>query len=291
MEGIATRMKKQYLYAAVAIILWATTAAVSKLLLGNLSSMQVLAASCGYAFVFLLIICAAQGKLKLLKTYKAKDYLAMSGMGMLGIFFYNLLLFMGIERIFASQAMVINYLWPMMAVLAACVLLKERLTARKCIAVLMSFLGVIIVTTSSQGTDNALGVLCCVLAAVFYGMFVVLNKRLPYDKFVGMMVYHLAGFLVSFAYVMLSGEGLSLNLMQHLGMGWIGIFTYAVAYVAWALAMDAGDTAKIANLAYITPFLSLVWNFLLLGEPISIRCVIGLVVIVAGIFVQLKDKK
>lgn len=287
-------MRKQYLFAAIAIVLWATTAAVSKLLLGSLSSMQVLAASCAYASVFLLIICAVRGKLKLLKACKIKDYLIMSGVGMLGVFVYNLLLFMGIACIQASQAMIINYLWPMMAVLAACVLLKERLTLRKSIAVLMSFGGVVIVIAGGQGLSiggDLRGVVYCVLAAVSYGLFVVLNKRLPYDKFVSMLVYHVVGFAVSFAFVMLSGEGLALDLSQHLGMLWIGVFTYAIAYVAWALAMDGGATAKIANLAYITPFLSLVWNNLLLKEPVSIRCVIGLVVIVAGIFVQLKDNK
>ena len=132
MEGKAkTVMKKQYLYAATAIVLWATMAAVSKLLLGNLSSMQVLAASCGYAVAFLLIVCVFQGKLKLLKTYRLKDYLILSGVGMLGVFLYNLLLFMGMERLSASQAFIINYLWPMMTVLAACLLLKEKLTGHK----------------------------------------------------------------------------------------------------------------------------------------------------------------
>lgn len=282
-------MKKQYLYVAIAIVLWATTAAVSKLLLGSLSSMQVLAASCGYASVFLLLVCLVQGKLKLLKTYRVKDYLILSGVGFLGVFLYNLLLFMGLEKISASQAFIINYLWPMMTVLAACVLLKEKLTLRKCIAVVMSFLGVIIITADGQMRANMYGAVLCVLAAVSYGLFSVLNKRLHYDKYVSMMLYHLVGFVASLVCIAISGEGLALNIWQHLGMGWIGIFTYAIAYVAWALAMDSGDTAKVANLAYITPFLSLVWNAALLGEKITGRCLLGLVVIVAGIFVQMKD--
>lgn len=288
-------MKKQYVYAAITIALWSTTATVGKLLLGSLSSMQVLAASCGYAAVFLLLLCLVQGKLKLLKTCRAKDILVMSGMGMLGIFFYNLFWFIGIRRISASQAMIINYLWPMMAILAACVILKERLTFRKAVAALMSFVGVIIVTFNghSVGIDaqTLLGIVFCLMAAVSYGLFVALNKRMSYDKTMSMFVYYLVGFVVSALCVAVSGEGLRMDGMQHLGMAWLGVLTHAVGYVGWALAMDGGDTAKIANLAYITPFLSLVWNFLVLGEPLSLRCVLGLVVIVAGIFVQLKDNK
>lgn len=291
----ATAMKKQYIYASITIALWSTTATVGKLLLGSLSSMQVLAANCGYAVAFLLLLCTVQGKLKLLKTYRAKDFLVMSGMGLLGIFFYNLFWFIGIRRISASQAMIINYLWPMMAILAACVILKERLTVRKTLAAFMSFVGVIIVTGGGQGMctggDALLGILFCVMAAVSYGFFVALNKRLSYDKTISMFVYYLMSFAVSAICIAVSREGLRLDGMQHLGMAWMGILTHAVGYVGWALAMDGGETAKIANLAYITPFLSLVWNFVVLGEPLSFLCVLGLVVIVAGIFVQMKDNK
>ena len=147
----------------------------------------------------------------------------------------------------------------------------------------------VIITADGQAAANAQGALLCVLAAVSYGLFSVLNKRLHYDKFVSMLLYHLVGFVASLVCIIISGEGLRLNLWQHLGMGWVGVFSYASAYVAWALAMDGGDTAKIANLAYITPFLSLVWNGVLLGEAITGRCLLGLGVIVAGIFVQMRD--
>ena len=50
-------------------------------------------------------------------------------------------------------------------------------------------------------------------------------------------------------------------------------------------------SAKISNLAYITPFLSLVWTSLLLKERITVYAVTGLVVIILGICIQLKDGK
>lgn len=70
----------------------------------------------------------------------------------------------------------------------------------------------------------------------------------------------------------------------------MGVCNTAIGFVAWDLAMKTGDTAKVANLAYITPFLSLVVAYFLLGDPITIWSVGGLTVIVAGILLQLKDK-
>ena len=75
-----------------------------------------------------------------------------------------------------------------------------------------------------------------------------------------------------------------------MGLIWIGFFTSAIAITSWALALENGDTAKISNLAYITPFLSLIWTSLILKEQVSIYVVIGLIVIVLGILIQMKEK-
>ena len=127
------------------------------------------------------------------------------------------------------------------------------------------------------------------LAAVSYGLFVVLNKRLRYESSVSMMLYYVVSTVVALVCLLVSGNLPDLRGMQSLGLLWIGLGDYAVAYVSWALAMKAGQTAKIANLAYITPFVSLVVAHFFLGDPITLWSIGGLGVIVAGIFLQIKD--
>ena len=74
---------------------------------------------------------------------------------------------------------------------------------------------------------------------------------------------------------------------QWLGMLWLGIVVNAVAYLLWALALrGVENTAKIANIAYLTPFLSLVVSALVLKEKIDIRAFIALIFIVGGILFQ-----
>ena len=286
-------MKKQYIYAAVAIAIWSTTATVSKLLLHSFDTIQILAVSSTVAAVFLLAVNLIKGSLKQLKTYRLQDYLITAGVGMLGTFLYNMFLMLGIDKLLASQAMIINYLWPMMAVVAGCILLKERMTVRKAIAVLLSFLGVVIVTTngdlSNFAGSNLAGAGFCVLAAVSYGLFVAMNKRLRYDATLSMMLYYVVSALVAVTCVVLTGQIPTLSGTQTLGLLWIGLGDNAIADVAWALAMKAGQTAKVANLAYITPFLSLVVAHFVLGDPFTVWSIGGLLVIVAGIFLQLKD--
>ncbi len=285
-------MKKEYLYAAISIFLWSTTATSTKLLLGSLNSMQIMLASTLVSFVFLLIVNLLKGTIKEFKTYKLKDHIHIFCIGSLGIFLYHLLLYMGIDMMEASQAFIINYLWPIMSVVFACIILKEKMTGKKAVAILLSFIGVIVVTANGNllniGKDTLTGAFYCVLAAVSYGLFVVLNKQKTYDKYLSMMLYYFYAFVISLVYTLITKDSFTLSFVQSAGMIWVGIFTTAIPFTTWALALAKGDTAKISNLAYITPFLSLVWTSLILKEEFSIYSIIGLLIIVCGIFIQLK---
>jgi len=104
------------------------------------------------------------------------------------------------------------------------------------------------------------------------------------------MVAHAGAFVLCAGINLIARTPLQLTPGQILGLGWNGVGVMAVATTTWAMALDSGKTAKISNLAYITPFLSLVWNFLVLGDVPSYWAIGGLCLIVLGIFVQLKDK-
>lgn len=280
-------MKKPFIFAGIAILLWSTIATVSKLLLNTMDSMQVLTVSSLFAFVFLFILNAIKGKLKLLKAFKPKDYLILFGLGLLGIFSYNLFLYWGMERISAGKAFIINYLWPLMIVLFACVFLKEKFTLRKFAAILLSFAGVIVVTAGDlSGGGDPTGALCCIGAAVVYGLFSVLNKKCDYDNYLAMMLYYFFAFVLGAGYLLLSGAPMLPTLPQIPGLLWSGVFTYAIAYTLWALGLAKGDTAKISNLAYATPFISLIWSTLILKEDFDPLALLGLLLIVGGILIQ-----
>ena len=286
-------MKKSYIYAGVSILLWSSTATITKLLLNSLNSIQILLGRSFFAFMFLLIVNIIKDNLKHIKEYKIKDYIQIIGIGLLGTFLYNLFLYLGINRMQASQAFIINYLWPIMIVIFSCILLKENITLKKAIAIVLSFIGVIIVTSNgnllSIDKKSLIGALFCILAAISYGLFSVLNKQKNYNKYLSMMLFYFVSFIVSLVYILFTKEWYIPQANQLAGLIWIGIFTSAIAFTSWALSLEKGDIAKISNLAYLTPFLSLIWTALLLKENINIYTIAGLIVIVLGIFIQIKE--
>lgn len=285
-------MKKAYFFAAVSILFWSTVATITKLLLNGLNNFQVLWVSSFFAGAFLWVVSIFSGRVKMLKKYTVKDFLISILIGLPGTFFYYVFYYAGTDILDASQAFIVNYMWPIMSVVFACIVLREKMTFKKGIAIAVSFLGVGIVTGKdifSGGSDIVIGVSSCFLGAVSYGLFTALNKKFHYDKILSMALNYLVTFTLT---TIINGFGGNLFLpsaLQAAGFAWNGIFTMAIACTAWVIALDKGNTAKISNLAYITPFLSLVWTFFVLNDQgiKNLNSLIGLCVIVAGIFIQL----
>ncbi len=287
-------MKKAYILAGSAILCWSTMATISKLLLGAFSGVEVLCISSLFATLFLLGKNIFTRNIIKMREYKFKDVIIMTLIGLPGILIYNLLYYFGAAIMPASQAFIINYLWPIMSVIFACIILKEKMTLRKGIAIAMSFLGVVIVAGGDIANfkgNTLLGAGCILLAAISYGVFTALNQKFQYDKNISLMFVFGVTFIVTAVINIIMGGYFRIGFVSLLGFAWNGVFVMSVANTAWAIALESGNTAKISNLAYITPFASLVWTSLFLKEKISIFSILGLVVIVLGILIQLKGNK
>ena len=139
--------------------------------------------------------------------------------------------------------------------------------------------------------ETLLGAALCALGAVAYGLYTALNKKWQYDDLLTVMISSLASFVITLIINLFGGEIVIPNALETLGFIWNGSFIIGIATVTWGLATRAGNTAKVSNLAYLTPFLSLIFTYFILDEQIKPLSIIGLLIIILGIFIQLKDKK
>ena len=174
----------------------------------------------------------------------------------------------------------LNYFWPALIVVFSGFLLKEKLTFWKVGAVLVSFAGVLIYSADgnlmSLFTSKAEGVTFALLGAVVYSLYSVLNKRESYDKFLCITIACVTSAACSLVWVLASGQ---IHLVQTANWGGLiyqGVVCIGTAYLAWAYAMDAGDTAKVSTLSYLTPFVSLIFTCVFLGEKVTAYSAAGL---------------
>ena len=280
-------MKKHYIYAFLTVSIWSTTAAITKLLLTDIPTLETLSVSSFLAFFFLLAVNIKTGIFKEMKGFSLKDYSAMAGLGFLGLFLYSALYYYGLTELSSQKACILNYLWPIMIVIFSSVILKEKITVLKAAAMLSSFFGIIILSAESlfsPSESSFLGIISCVAAAACYGLFSVLNKKFDYDQNIAMMIIWLVTAVCAAVLGLFTEDWVSLSAAQWLGFLWLGIVIDAIAYLLWALALKGSkDTSKIACLAYLVPFLSLLVSAILLKEQIEFHSVIALVFIVGGI--------
>lgn len=287
------KSKLAYLYVGLVIILWSSTPAVAKLLLNNLDSFQVLFFISLAASLTLLLVAIFQNKLQIALKYDLKDYFHFAYMGCLGIFLYYLFMFGSLALIPAQEYTAVNYLWPILLVIFASAILREKFTPLNVLAMILSFFGVYIVV--SQGDllnltfSNWVGVLLAFLGAASYGLFSVLGKKHDYDKLTSVMFYWVFSFVFASLAVLIFSSIRTPTLYEAVGLLWIGGAAGGIAYVFWFLALKHGDTLKISNVAYLTPFVALVYIQLLLGEKILLSSVVGLIILVAGISLQFLD--
>lgn len=290
-----TGEKRQIVYAVLTVFLWATMAPAVKLMQDSVPTTEVLFLAGVFSVVFLLGRLIANGKVKEYRTFGAQNYKVVLGLGFLGFFVYEFLYYFGIAQLTASTACILNYLWPVMLVLFSCLILKEPFTTRKVIAMVASFLGVVVLSAGGNdqyGAHPVLGIVGCIVAAVSYGLFSVLNKREDLDQDLCMPIYWgvtmVSGLIAGFV----EGGWTMPDLKTWLILAWLGVMANAVGYLIWAIALnDSKNSARIANFAFLVPVLSMLLSALILREQIHWNGIAALVLILGGILYQSYEKK
>ncbi|MDO4488727.1 MAG: DMT family transporter [Eubacteriales bacterium] len=286
---------REYIYALSAILFWGCLSTCSKLITNSMDAINGLMYTCLYASIVLVISNLKSGTLQRVVKTDGRVLVRMGVIGFLGVFAYNYFFLRGTEYLPAQEALVINDLWPALVIIFSCFILKERMTLGKAIAIILSLLGIVVVATNGDVLGFRLrsvtGTLFMVSAAVCYALYSVLTKKETYDKGMAVLVAYVSGTVMSLIILLINGTLIMPSFKEHLGLAFNGILCNAIAYLFWAIALDNGSTAIIANLAYLVPFVSLLVTHFVLGEEITVASVVGLLLIIAGIGLQIAAEK
>lgn len=282
---------KAYLFALSAVLLWSTVATAFKLTLQYLTPAQlVLFSSIASAFV-LGAILIVQGKLNQLKSLTIQDWKASLLFGAINPTIYYLVLFQAYALLPAQEAQAINYSWAITMTLLAIPLLKQKLRRQDVVAAAFCYLGVLVIATHGQLMDlkfsSTLGVVLALVSTVLWALYWILNTRDRRDPVVGLLLNFLCAIPLILLYCLVTGELRSMPWQGVAGSIYIGIFEMGLTFVLWLSAMKyTTSTAKVSNLIFISPFLSLVFIYFLLGEKILSSTFIGLGLIISGLVIQ-----
>jgi len=283
-------------YALVTVMFWSTVATAFKIGLRNLEPVQLIFIASVTTVVLLFSILLITNKLILLKQLTLKSILLNVLLGFLNPFMYYLVLFKAYSLLPAQVAQPLNMIWPIVLVLLSVPLLKHKIGWKSVVALLFSFAGVILI--SSQGKffnfsdSNPQGVFLCFFSSIIWSLFWIFNLKNKEDELIKLFLNFVFGTLFLLVYLTLFSS-FKIKLDQSFAAGiYIGLFEIGFSFILWMKALStANNHAQIANLIYISPFLSLIFIHFILGERIYITTLIGLFFIISGILFQQTDKQ
>ena len=278
-------------HALAAVLLWSTVASAFKLTLAHLQPAQLLLLSAATSTLALGALVLWRGQARQLVALSRRDWLRSAGLGLLNPCLYYLILFAAYERLPAQQAQPLNYTWALVLAWLSALLLKQRLSPWDVMAGFVCYAGALVVATRgdvlSLHFDDPVGVALALGSTVIWALYWVGVTRDSMDPVLRLFL----NFVLSLPPVTLACIYLSelptLSAPGWLGAAYIGLFEMGFTFVLWLGALQrAANAARVANLIFLSPFLSLILIHFLLGEVIEPATIVGLVAIVAGLLLQ-----
>jgi drug/metabolite transporter (DMT)-like permease len=184
-------------------------------------------------------------------------------LGIYGLFFYHFLLFVALRHAPPVQANLVNYLWPLLiVVLAPVVLPGVTLHWQHVAAALIGFAGAAIVILGNADTGNiaaagwSWGYAAAAASAFVWATYSLMTRRVAAFPTAAIGGFAWVSGLLSLLCHALMEPGVSLSAHDWLLIGLMGLGPMGAAFFLWDKALKTGDARHIGILSYLTPLLS-----------------------------------
>jgi len=282
-----TRQRLAYFYGLGTVLIWSTVATAFKIALKELDHYQLLLAADVVSIATLLGILAVQGRLDLIRSLTRGELLRNCGLGVLNPFLYYLVLFKAYSLLPAQVAQPLNYTWAITLSLLSVPLLGQKLSRRDFAAICVSYLGVVVLSTQGRltGLDfgSPLGVGLALGSTLIWALYWIGNTKNGTDPVLALLLNFTAAFPLILGTTLIFSELPAWGNPGLPAAAYVGVFEMGVSFVLWLMAMRLTlSTARIGNLIFLSPFLSLALIHAILGESIHATTYAGLALILAG---------
>jgi drug/metabolite transporter (DMT)-like permease len=221
--------------------------------------------------------------------FERRDLFAVAalGIGQFGVLIA--LLNYGLRSVPSARAALIFATFPLLTMVIAAALGRERLTAAKITGVLLTIAGVAVALgEKAVGTTGSwIGELAVFASALVGAVCSVLYR--PYLRKYPTLPVSTCAMLASVGFLALlaAGEGFFDAVPRFTRGGWAAVifigFSSGVGYYLWLWALAHATPTRVTVFLSLSPLTAAALGALLLGEPISARLVAGLAAVVFGL--------
>lgn len=215
-------------------------------------------------------------------------------LGVYGLFGFHFLLFIALRLAPPVEANLVNYLWPLLIVVLAPVLLPgTRLRAAHVAAALVGFAGAVVAILGAAQDVRAAwswGYLPALGSAFIWSTYSLWTQRVRAFPTAAIGLFGLVSGLLALAChwtlepaVTLSGKDLAL-------IGVTGLGPLGAAFFLWDKALKLGDARQIGVLSYLTPLASTVLLLLVTGRSLTTPIAVAAVMIIGAAMVGTRSR-
>jgi drug/metabolite transporter (DMT)-like permease len=136
------------------------------------------------------------------------------------------------------------------------------------------------------------GILLALSSAVVWAFYWIFNLRDRREATIKLFMNFCFGFLY-IAVILCLTQGIALPPWKGLaGTLWVGFFEMGLTFIFWMKALEyAESTSIVSNVVYLSPFISLIFLKVVVGEQLFFSSILGLILIIAGILIQISKPK
>ena len=283
--------KQSLIYTLSAVFFWSTVATVFKNTLDGMNYSQLLFYASLTSTVVMFLFVSFSPKKKLRNVFTLQSVKKSLLLGLLNPFFYYMVLFKAYSLLPAQEAQPLNYTWPITISILSILFLKQKVTSNVIIGLFSAFIGVSIIATrgefSSLQFENSLGIVLALGSSIIWASFWILNLLDNKDSSIKLSGAFFWGTIYSAIYIILFDSFIIGNKYFLFGAVYIGLFEMGITFFLWNKGLELStNKVKTSTLAYLSPFISLIFIALILEEKILPSSIIGLVFIIGGILYQ-----
>lgn len=286
-----TRQTRATLLGLCAVLAWSTVASAFKLSLEHLSPAQLVLYASAASLASLMAILAWQKRLGEFLPALRLQWRRSLLLGAVNPFAYYLILFQAYALLPAQEAQAINYTWALTMTLLSVPLLGQTLRRQDLAAALTCYLGVLVIGTRGEllslSFSNAEGVLWALASTLLWASYWIFSTRDAREPVLGLALNFTLALPLALLWCALQGELTQVSWQGLAGAAYVGAVEMGFTFVLWLSAMKlTASTARIANLIFLSPIVSLWLIHLIVGEPILASTLAGLALILGGLLLQ-----
>ncbi|MBO7745095.1 DMT family transporter [Paenibacillus sp. MWE-103] len=271
------------------LLMWGSLAAVSKLLLHRLDSYQVMFYMYGLGALAFLAILSFKGRLRAMASWTRSEFVLLLSCGALS-FLYDFFYLKSLELVPAVEASMLNYLFPIFIVLFAIPIHREKMNRYKLLAVAMGFAGTMLLITKGNPANlhftNVKGDLFAVLAAVSWGLFTNLIKKNRKDMLVSTFTITLVALVMSIGATFASSRFILPRPADFYGVLWLSMSNIVLGFFLYFRALKYSPASLVASFTFFTPFVTLVFIVVFVGEKLTVTDCLAAVLILFSVPIQ-----